>query len=83
MIERLKESDEIDEIWIMAQTNKKSSEMQDQRLQKMNEIDKNLTKGWRKMTKELKKMINFQWLDQQKCKLNERLKESDEINEFW
>ena len=30
-----------------------------------------------------KKMINFQWLDQQKCKINERLKESDEIDEFW
>ena len=49
----------------------------------MDETDENLTEGWKKMTKELKKMINFQWLDQQKCKINERLKESDEIDEFW
>ena len=34
------------------------------------------------MTKQLKKTVNFQWLDQQKCKINERLKESDEMDEF-
>ena len=66
----------------MAQTNKKIIRNVGSKTKKMNEIDKKLTKGWKK-DKRNEKRINFQWLDQQKCKINERLKESDEIDEFW
>ena len=70
----------MDKIWIMAETNKKNH--QKERLKNMDEIDENLTQGWKKWQKNWKN-DKFQWLDQQKCKINERLKESDEIDEFW